>query len=266
MFALRVDIDTRKCLRKGVPILLDLLKKYKIKASFYIPVGGESTILELLRHRKNEPPRETIPKLTKLELLRMIIAPKNFAEENKHILKRILREGHELGVHGWKHREWSCSLDKIDVDDRFSKMVKKYESLLGRKPRSFAAPDFKTNERVLQALDEFNFIVASDLEGDEPFHPKMGKITLKHVQVPITIKGENNLPIIEYLALKRRSDEEIVNTVIKEIERRKLATFYIHPSFEVLQKLDVLENILRYVHENDIKTETFLEIAREFSS
>jgi len=52
-FTLRIDLESDKGIKEGVPRLLDLLKKYNIKASFYISMGGESNIFEILKYRNN---------------------------------------------------------------------------------------------------------------------------------------------------------------------------------------------------------------------
>ena len=75
IFSLRIDIDTRNGLVKGVPKLLDLLDKYDVKASFYIPMGKESNIFDVIKHRGGGKrfARWGIPKMSKIELARRII-------------------------------------------------------------------------------------------------------------------------------------------------------------------------------------------------
>ena len=51
-FTLRVDLESDKGIKEGLPKLLDLLKRYDLKASFYLVMGGESNIWEILKYRK----------------------------------------------------------------------------------------------------------------------------------------------------------------------------------------------------------------------
>ena len=55
VFCLRVDLESQKGISKGLPKLLDVLAKYNIKASFYLVMGGESNIFEILMNRGNVP-------------------------------------------------------------------------------------------------------------------------------------------------------------------------------------------------------------------
>jgi len=122
-FTLRVDLESNKGIKKSLPKLLDLLKKYDIKASFYLVMGGESNIFELLRYRKKltHADERKIKVWRFRDKIRMVLLPKDFVKGNKKILRRILEEGHELGVHGWKHRAWTRGLDKIDVEKHILK-------------------------------------------------------------------------------------------------------------------------------------------------
>jgi len=115
VFVLRIDVESNKGIKEGIPKIIDLLKRYNIKASFYLTMGGESGIFDLLKYRKKLDGERGIKIFSKFEILRMAFFPKDFVENNKNILQRILNEGHELGIHGWKHRRWTRGLEEINV-------------------------------------------------------------------------------------------------------------------------------------------------------
>jgi len=166
-FTLRVDLESDKGI-KAVPRLLNLLKKYNIKASFYIPMGGESNILDLLsyRGRLKSAGERKIKVFSLLDKIRMILFPRDFVKSNKKILKRILKEEHELGLHGWKHREWTRGLDKINIEEKVRKAKIKYIKLFCEEPLSFASPGFNTNNRVLEILKKYEIKFISDFQGE----------------------------------------------------------------------------------------------------
>ena len=86
-FTLRVDLESDKGIKKGVSKLLDLLKKYNIKASFYLTMGGESNISEILKYRSNlKTSGERKVKVWSLkEKIRMVFFPRDFVKGNKKI-------------------------------------------------------------------------------------------------------------------------------------------------------------------------------------
>ncbi len=248
IFTLRVDLESDKGIKEGLPKLLNLLKKYDLKASFYLVIGGESNFLELIKHRggmKSSGERKIKLWRTK-EKLRMALLPRDFAKKNISILKRILDEGHELGLHGWKHREWTRGLNKIDVPNRIKLCKIKYKSLFGKSPISFASPGFNINEKVLKLLENEGITFISDFQDKKV--EKYGKIK----NIPMTILGKNKMPIIEFLVEKRKKDDEIINEIKKKINGNKICSFYIHGLFEARFKLRILEEIFKYVKNKKI--------------
>lgn len=248
-FTLRIDLESDKGIKEGVPKLLNLLKKYNIKASFYLSMGGESNLSEILKHRSNlKTSGERKIKLWSLkEKARMAFIPRDFVNKNKKILKRILDEEHELGLHGWKHREWTRSLEKIDLENTIKKSMNKYIRLFGEKPLSFASPGFNVNDKVLKILEKNNIKFMSDFPGEKA--KKYGKIK----NIPMTILGKDKMPIIEYLVSRGKSDEEILEIMKKEIEKKEISSFYIHGMFEGRFKIKLLEDIFKFIKRRKIK-------------
>ena len=254
-FTLRIDLESDKGIRKGLPKVLDLLKKYGIKASFYLVMGGESNIFELLKYRKKltGSGERTLKVWSLKEKLRMALFPKDFIKTNKEILRRILKEGHELGLHGWKHRAWARGLDKINIKEHIIKSKNKYEKIFRQKPISFASPGFNTNDKVLRVLEENKILFLSDFPGETP------KFYKKIKNIPMTILGKNRMPIIEYLVSIRKSDKEISEIIKNEIKDKNLASFYIHGLFEARFKSNLLEEIFKFIKEQKIKVKRVVD-------
>ena len=258
VFSLRIDVESDKGIRNGIPKILDLLKKYNIKASFYLTMGGATGLICLIRYRKPMVGERKIKIYTFSEKLKGALIPKDFVTDNKDILMRIVNEGHELGIHGWKHRAWTRAIDKIDIKKHLQRAKRKYEKIFGKKAETFASPGFITNEKIISLLNEEGFKVISDLPGKEPFKIQGTQIT----NVPITINGENNSPIIESLVSAGFSDDEIFEKIIEIIKKEKLATMYIHDMFECVQKIELLERIFKFLNQNNIQIKTIEEIAK----
>lgn len=259
VFALRIDLESMKGIKNGLPKILKLLEKFNFKASFYLTMGGEPNISELLRYRgklKSAGERK-IKIFSKKELVRMAILPKDFVKENRKILRRIIMEEHEAGIHGWKHRIWTRG-KRVNVNKQVNLAIKRYERFFGKKPISFAAPAFRTNKNVMKILADKGIRVVSDLSGEKPFRIEDTNI----VNVPITIKGENKTPIIEYLVAKGYSDEEILEYLKGQIKKNKLCVMYIHGLYECIEKINLLENIFEYLKKNKIKVKKIEDIAK----
>jgi len=255
-FALRIDLESDKGIKKGVPKILKLLKKHKIKASFYVVMGGEANFFDFLRYRKAIPGERKIKAFSTIEKIRILLFPRDFVKKNKKILKEIIDDGHELGIHGWKHRSWLRGFDKIDIRKHLVLAKNKYIKIFGKEPLSFAAPGFKTDKKVIKILEELGFKVISDLPGNKPKKIKNKNI----INIPITIKGKNNTPIIEYLTSKNLKDEKILEKLKEKIKKKKLSIIYVHGLFESIKKIDLLEDLFKYIKKNKIKNESLFNI------
>ncbi len=264
---MRIDIDGRMGLRKGVPNLLEVLRRTDVRASFFTVMGGESSIIDVLRYRGGPEPSWDDITLPKTEVLRTLFFPKDFVTENAGILEKILAEGHTLGPHGWKHRAWTRCLDKLDVDEQFKMMIAKYRRLFRKKPRSFAGPAFKTNLRVLECLDKHGFLCAGDVQDGGAFHPVVGGKRFKHVQVPVTLRAHNTDPLIEWFSGQGLSDDAVVKKiagmVVEREKRGALSVFYCHDFFEGIYKPHLVERVLKEVKGRGAEFATMEEIAKK---
>lgn len=260
-FALRIDLESERGISRGLPKILDLLKEFGFKASFYLSIGGESNPFELIKYREklSTAGERTIKIFSSAEKMRMVLFPTDFAEKNKIILRRILNEGHELGIHGWKHREWTRGLNKINIERTIDKSIRKYVKIFGKKPESFAAPGFNINKKVIDILDKKNLRIISDFPGEKPLKINGTGI----LNVPITIKGDNNTPIIEYLVSKGLSDDEIYSYLTKKIKEKELSSIYIHDLFECIEKINLLRKIFEFLKKEKINVKTIKEISDE---
>jgi peptidoglycan/xylan/chitin deacetylase (PgdA/CDA1 family) len=249
IFCLRIDLESNKGIKEGLPKILELLKKYKVKASFYLCMGGESNIIELLKYRKKSLENRKITVFSTLEKLRIVFFSTDFVNENIEQIKRIITEGHELGIHGWKHREWTRGLNQIDIKKRIKISKARYKAIFGKDPISFAAPGFITNENIIKILNNEGFKVISDLPGN-----KVRKIKdTGMINVPITIRANNNVPLIENLVYNGLSDNEIFEVLKREIKKKKLSTLYGHCIFECRNTIDLLDKLFVFLKKEKIK-------------
>jgi len=238
-FFIRIDLESQKGIRKGVPRILEVLERNGVKGSFYLTMGGESNIFEILKNRNklSSSGERKIKVWTLREKIRMVFFPKDFVRANEKILKRILEGGHELGLHGWKHREWTRNLGSLDVEKAISNSIKKYVNLFGKRPTSWSSPGFNTREKVLLLLEKNHFRFVSDFQEEQSFG------NLKNL--PLTILGKNKMPFIEYWVGEGKTDAEILRKFKDQLKVKTLASFYIHGLFEGRFKTELLGRMIK---------------------
>lgn len=264
ILSFKVDVDTISGLRNGVPLLLDLFKEYNIKASFFVPMGPDRTgkkikrILNtsyLIRILKMNPIK--LVGLKNLLYGTLLPAP-NIPESAPEVIKEIIEEGHELGIHGYDHTKWTLNLHVMkerEIDEELKKAYYKYKEITKSKPVSFAAPGWKTSKHSLEVLDKYGFIYSSDTRGISPFYPKVGNKIYKTLQVPTT------LPTLDELAFRGFKSQEIIRYILHKIKRQKYSVFGMHAEQEGKVFIKLFRDILDRLIELDIRILPIVDIA-----
>jgi undecaprenyl phosphate-alpha-L-ara4FN deformylase len=159
VIALKVDVDTFWGMRNGVPRLLDLFKKHGVAVSFFVPMGKDHTgwtakrvftTRGFLSKVNRSGPLKTYGLRTLMYGL--LLPGPEIAKENAWLLKRVIEEGHELGIHGLDHVFWHDhikDLGQAKTESILQKAIDVYGQIVGAEPASFAAPGWMINKHAL---------------------------------------------------------------------------------------------------------------------
>ncbi len=232
IMGLRIDVDSIAD-ALAVPQLLDLLKKYDAKATFFITTGHDQTLKNISHYAGKNilriPLKRYIPGFFQSMIRRNV--------ESYPSIKLLIDSGHEIGLHGYRHYEWMNFLHKKNKTE-ISKMIetgcKLFEKEFGIPPRSFSSPGFATSKKYLLALDDFDFDYSSDFYGFHPFYPEAGDKKFDTLQLPVRIPSPCEL----------QDDDEKIFGNIRELSKKDYFILYIHPSCELLYRRELLERIL----------------------
>lgn len=275
IFSFRWDIDHLYGLERGVPNILSVCRDFNVKCSFYINLGKAYDLREwLFRSIKKSFDKLTdsasiniIQKLGYFRLLQLIFLNPNVGLSRIDILKTILNEGHELGLHGamnhmlWSRRVWDFDIDTIEK--MLQEAMLRFKENLGINIFGFAAPGFRWSTDSLECIDRLGFAYTGDLPGNQPFYPKIDSKTYKHLCIPVTIIGPSTVPIIEYHSALDKKENEIVDLVLKEIDKNEFAIIYGHPEFEGF-KIGILKKIFSHVRDNGYRIMTHMDIYKKY--
>jgi peptidoglycan/xylan/chitin deacetylase (PgdA/CDA1 family) len=197
LIGIKVDVDTYAGMRKGVPALLALFKKYNIHASFFVPMGKDHTGWTIKRvfTRKGflkKAGRVGVVSTYGIRTLLygLLLPGPEIARKNADLLHKIMDEGHELGIHGHDHVYWHDHIKHLNREETWKELRKAfttYQEIMKRPPQSFAAPGWMTNTHALRFFEENNFIYTSNVRGKSPFFPEMGKESFGILEIPTTL-------------------------------------------------------------------------------
>ncbi len=197
VIGLKVDIDTRRGCERGVPVLLDMLDRHGIKASFFMSWGPDNSGRALLKLLTN--PRFFAKMLRsgaassygfKTALYGVLLPAPLIGAGLPDISARIVNSGHELELHAHDHRTWQDTLhrrDRVWVDDWFARALDAHTRMTGRRPRAFGAPGWVMSQTALDAIAPLGFSYLSCTRASSPFIPSSCGIP----EIP------GNLPCVE---------------------------------------------------------------------
>lgn len=192
---LRVDVDTYRGTRDGVPRLLELLGTHGVTASFFFSVGPDNMGRHLRRLFK---PRFLAKMLRSnaaslygwdIALAGTFWPGRLIAANLKSVLRAAESAGHEIGLHAWDHHLWQCRATRMTVEQLEAQIARGVDALgdaVGRRPDCSAAAGWICNERIIEAKERFGFRFNSDCRGRGIFRPVIGG-KLYAAQVPTTL-------------------------------------------------------------------------------
>jgi len=240
---IKVDVDTHMGMQKGVPVLMEIFRAFNIKASFFIPMGPDNTGRTVKRIWTR---RGFLKKAGRVNVLQtygiktflygILLKGPEIAREGSHIIKKLIAEGHEVGIHGYDHVYWHDRikyLDKLKTEEILDASVKVFTEITGKDPVSFAAPGWMINEYALNFFQKNGFVYSSDTRGEIPFYPVMGKNRFSVIQIPSTlptldevigIEGNDPNTLVRYFLGLLKDDLNIL-TIHAELEGNRWGAF-----------------------------------------
>lgn len=199
---LRIDVDTFRGTRDGVPALCRILSEHAVQASFFFSVGPDNMGRHLWRLARpaflRKMLRSRAPSLYGWDIvLRGVLWPGSvIGKKLKHVIRGAVADGHEMGFHAWDHHAWQTGIDGMSAEairDGIARGVDMLSDIIGAKPACSGAPGWKSTDRVLAEKERFPFKFNSDCRGHSVFRPVIAGQALTQPQVPVTLPTYDEL-------------------------------------------------------------------------
>lgn len=270
--AFRFDIDSHKCIRDGVPVLLELSNRYSIPFTFYVNVGRAVSIMDTMHsiRKKKESSEEHFQMLSARQKLGIkdyiyaaVVNPM-LGNYKKNILA-IAQSGCELGLHGGMNHShwhmhalnWSYSQIKCDLE----KALRIMRSILPEyKPQGFAAPGFVANAAIEQVLQDMGFEYSSNWHENNTF--KIRRLKNDFPCLGVNLCGEpGGIAFWEYATASGWSDKQALEKFMNMVNSHDEVVVFDHPYFVAMQKAKLLEETICCVMEQGHQVVTMKELA-----
>jgi undecaprenyl phosphate-alpha-L-ara4FN deformylase len=249
---LKVDVDTLRGTREGVPRLAALFKKLGVDATFYFSVGPDNTGRAMRRvFRKGfaqKVARTSVLKHYGLKtLLYGVLLPgPNIGHKAGGVMRAVQAAGFEVGLHTYDHVRWQDYVaDATEAWTRieFERGMNAFKQVFGCFPRSHAAAGWQINDFALKLEREYGLDYASDTRGRTPFWPQLSGARSSCPQLPTT------LPTFDELLGANGIDESNIAQAVFDLSEESavidgLQVFTLHAELEGMRLLSACESLL----------------------
>ena len=241
--AIKVDVDTYRGTRDGVPRLVELLKAHQADATFLFSLGPDHTGRAIRRvFKKNF--LEKVSRTSVLEhyglrslLYGTLLPGPDIGRRCAPVLRRVKAEGFEVGIHCWDHVRWQDFVSARDADwteREMRRAAERFQEIFHEKSRVWGAAGWQTNRHAAW-VQEQTCDYASDTRGRGPFRPLWNGVKIGCPQLPTT------LPTLdEIIGLH----EDVVSHLLKLTERPADHVFTAHAELEGGRLIQVFEKLL----------------------
>jgi undecaprenyl phosphate-alpha-L-ara4FN deformylase len=248
---LKVDVDTLRGTREGVPRLMALLEKLQMDATFYFSVGPDHTGRALRRvFRKGfaqKVARTSVLKHygVKTLLYGVLLPGPDIGRRAGDVMRGTHDAGFEVGLHTYDHVRWQDYVADASAEwtrTEFERGLQAFERVFGFLPQSHAAAGWQINAHGLALEREYGLAYASDTRGGPPFFPLLGEAVSDVVQLPTT------LPTFDEILGLDGVDESNVADAVFRLSAANVSdpvqVFTLHAELEGMLLLPAFEQLL----------------------
>jgi peptidoglycan/xylan/chitin deacetylase (PgdA/CDA1 family) len=218
--------------RVGVPRILDLLKRHDVKASFYVPA------VAALLHPDEQ--------------------------------RRVIAEGHEIGIHGWIH-ELNSVLPYEAERDLMFRSTDTLEKITGIRPVGLRTPSWDFSPNTLRIETELGLLYDSSLMADEDcYELVMDGTPTGIVEVPVEWIRDDAVYFIMHRFQSLRPytpPKDVLDIFLREFdaayEAGGLFQLTMHPHvITARSRIWILEEVIRHAKsKGDVWFATHAEVA-----
>ena len=249
--ALKVDVDTLRGTREGVPRLVELMRRLGVGGTFYFSLGPDHTGRALKRVFRRgflgKVRRTNVAGHYGLKTLMygVLLPGPHIGRRAGNVMRTVRDAGFEVGIHCYDHVRWQDGVAQASADwtrREYERAGAAFEEVFGEQAKSHAAAGWQINPQVLVLQTEAGLAYASDGRGPRPFWPVMGEVAGGCLQIPTTLPTFDELIGVDGRDADGAADEVLR---LSRIDADAGHVFTLHAELEGQLLLPQFERLLR---------------------
>ena len=265
--ALKVDVDTDRGTREGVPALAALFEDFRVPACFLFSLGPDNTGKAIRRVFRpgffKKVSRTNVVQMYGVRTLlngTLLPAP-HIGRRNAEVMRSVRNAGFETGIHCYDHFKWQDHLFRMslqEVREEFGRALDEYRRIFGAEATTAGAPGWQSTAESRQVYDEAGLLYASDTRGESAFFPEMGGRFFKTLEIPSTLPTFDEL-----LGRPEFPDRRIAGHYLGLLKSNRRNVLTIHAEIEGMMKLPLFRELLRVLSNAGVRFVRLDDLARE---
>ena len=231
ILALKIDVDTDRGTREGVPRLVEILARHGAGATFLFSLGPDHTGRALKRVFRpgflTKVSRTSVLEHYGLRTLLYgtLLPGPDIARRNAELMRSVRAAGYETGIHTYDHVKWQDHVAERDAAWTRREMelaLGRYNEIFHETARTHGAAGWQMNAAAFRLTAEWGFNYASDTRGTHPFLPVCEGMPVGCPQLPTT------LPTLDELIGRDGITPDNVHVQLLQMTRDAPATGHVY--------------------------------------
>jgi len=194
--ALKIDVDTLRGTREGVPRLVELLRRHGAGATFLFSVGPDHTGRAIRRVFRpgfvSKVKRTSVVQHYGMKTLMYgtLLPGPDIGQRAGDVMRHVRDEGFEVGVHSWDHTKWQDGVATADAEWTGKQMLlacERFTEIFKEEPRAHGAAGWQMNLHAFRMSQALGFDYCSDGRGTHPHLPVWNAELIRCPQLPTTL-------------------------------------------------------------------------------
>ena len=247
--ALKIDVDTFRGTREGVPRLIDILQRHGAGATFLFTLGPDHTGRAIKRALRpgfmGKVGRTSVVSHygVRTLLYGTLLPGPDIGLRCADTLRRVRDAGFEVGVHTWDHVKWQDGVAGADAkwtEWQMALACQRFREVFGDAPTVHGAAGWQMNVHAYRRTQRLGFRYASDTRGTHPFIPVVRAEIVACPQFPTT------LPTLdEMIGLDGVTEANVADRLLERTADRTADQVYtLHAELEGMKLSSAFERLL----------------------